>query len=245
MGVLVLALLVWFHIPNRATASPGSDTKPKLIFFLTDDLDVDYPNQTWIDHYPRLKALLADRGTTFRNSFVSLPLCCPSRTSILRGQYAHNTTIFGLAPPVGWFADVHARGLEQSTIATWLQTAGYRTILLGKYQNGYGTTEVGPTYVPPGRDEWYAGVSNAACDQFNYALNESGHVVHYGDSAEDDLQDVLRDKALAFLAQNTGDEHRRPFVMNFSAYSPRLLAPVAPRHADIFPNILAPPASQL
>lgn len=240
LGVLALVLLLGLHIPDQASASPKPVKKPNIIFFLTDDLDVEYPDQTWIEHYPRLKTLLADRGMTFRNSFVSLSLCCPSRTSILRGQYAHNTTIFGIVPPDGGFADVHARGLEQSTIATWLQAAGYRTLLLGKYLNGYGTTDVGPTYVPPGWDEWYAGVSDAAYDQFNYALNENGRVVHYGDRAEDYLQDILRDRALAFLAQRAGDAHRRPFFMYFSTYSPHLPAPPAPRHADMFPNILAP-----
>ena len=35
-------------------------------------------------------SLLAAHGTTFRNSYVSYPLCCPSRATFLTGQYAHN-----------------------------------------------------------------------------------------------------------------------------------------------------------
>lgn len=240
MALQALVLLMGFFLPNEAAAGPPADSRPNIIFFLTDDLDVEYPNDAWITHYPRLKGMLSDRGETFRNAFVSLSFCCPSRTSILRGQYAHNTTIYGIAPPDGGFADVYARGLEQSTIATWLQAAGYRTVLLGKYLNGYGTTEIGPTYVPPGWNEWYAGVSDAAYSQFNYDLNENGRVVHYGSNADDYLQDVLRGRAIDFLSRRAAGTDRQPFFMYFASYSPHLPAPSAPRHADKFLNIRAP-----
>src|SRR6516162_5462756 len=45
--------------------------RPNIIFILTDDLDTEYPNGTWIEHFPRLKSLLADQGTTLKNFFVS------------------------------------------------------------------------------------------------------------------------------------------------------------------------------
>jgi N-acetylglucosamine-6-sulfatase len=35
-------------------------------------------------------------------------------------------------------------GAENSTVATWLQDAGYQTALIGKYLNGYEGT-----YIPP------------------------------------------------------------------------------------------------
>ena len=43
---------------------------------------------------PQVKSAIADRGVSFSNYFVNISLCCPSRTSILRGQYAHNTEVF-------------------------------------------------------------------------------------------------------------------------------------------------------
>ena len=63
---------------------------------------------------------------------------------------------------------------HESTIATWLREAGYRTVLLGKYLNGYPMT----TYVPPGWDEWYAVAGGVSF--FNYSLNENGQLVRYG-----------------------------------------------------------------
>ena len=86
----------------------------------------------FLAYTPRVKAQLIDSGTTFENGFVTDPLCCPSRASILRGQYVHNHTIKGNAAP-----DAHDRfrdlGLENSTVAMWLHDGGYRTALIGKY----------------------------------------------------------------------------------------------------------------
>ena len=44
-------------------------------------------------YLPRTRALLGAHGTTFDDYFVSNSLCCPSRTTTLRGQYAHNTGV--------------------------------------------------------------------------------------------------------------------------------------------------------
>lgn len=209
---------------------------PNIVFILTDDLDTEYPEGTWIDHYPRLKALLADQGTTFENFFVSLSLCCPSRSSILRGQYAHNTQIFTNGGAGGGFQKAHDLGLENSTFATWLQDAGYRTVLLGKYLNGY-PGNLGKDYVPPGWDEWYSGERNQYL-QFNYELNENGTIVEYGDAPEDYLQDVITGKAVDFIERTT--EAGRPFMMWMPPYSPHQPATFAPRHAQDFEGVQAP-----
>ena len=43
---------------------------------------------------PNVQSLKA-KGLTFTNAFNVYPLCCPSRAIIQRGQYAHNTQVFG------------------------------------------------------------------------------------------------------------------------------------------------------
>ncbi len=240
MLLATLATLLFATTTHQAWAAGSPpDTRPNFILLLTDDLDIESPDHAWLDHYPKLKAFMADAGTTFRNAFVSLSVCCPSRTTILRGQYAHNTGIYRIVPPDGGFEDVYAKGLEQSTVATWLHRAGYRTALLGKYLNGYPSTDVGPNYVPPGWDEWYAG-QEGAYNQFNYDLNENGKINHYGNQPGDYLQDVLRDRALDFLARNADSGTRRPFFMYFATYSPHTPARPAPRHAKLFSDLSAP-----
>jgi arylsulfatase A-like enzyme len=208
-----------------ASAPAWADLKPNIVFIMADDLD--YERGNW-NRYPNLRAL-ASQGLTFRNHFVSNGLCCPSRASILRGQYCHNTGIFTNEGPHGGFATFRRLGRETSTVGTWLRAAGYRTVLMGKYFNGYEPT----SSKPPGWTMWYVG-GKAGYNQFNYDLNENGTIVHYGSAPADYLQDVLRDKALSFIHGSS------PFFLMMWSYTPHGPSPAAPRHIGTFPKVQAP-----
>jgi N-acetylglucosamine-6-sulfatase len=119
--------------------------KPNIVFVLTDDQFSGTENAM-----PNLKADVTSQGTKFTNMTSTFPLCCPGRATIMRGQYAHNTKIYGNSLPLGGWEKFEARGEHKSTVATWLDDAGYQTGLFGKYMNNY--TE---TYIPPGWDRWY------------------------------------------------------------------------------------------
>jgi N-acetylglucosamine-6-sulfatase len=121
-------------------------TKPNIIFVLTDD---QFPGTE--NEMPALKNNITSQGVKFTNMTSTFPLCCPARATILRGQYAHNTHIYGNSLPLGGWEKFSNQGLQNSTIATWLHDAGYRTGLFGKYLNDY--TAPG---IPPGWDRWYA-----------------------------------------------------------------------------------------
>ena len=86
---------------------------------------------------PAMKALEAE-GTTFTNYVVSDSLCCPSRTTIFRGQYVHNHHVVSndQASGGGWpvFRD---QGYPKDCLPVWLHKAGVRTGLVGKYLNQF------------------------------------------------------------------------------------------------------------
>ena len=55
-------------------------------------------------YMPKTNALLGKGGVTFQNNFVSYSLCCPSRATLLTGQYAHNHDIRGNTLPAGGYS---------------------------------------------------------------------------------------------------------------------------------------------
>ena len=96
------------------------------------------------------QSMLVAHGVNFTNAFVVDPLCCPSRAAILKGAYAHSTGVYNNEGPYSPFVVFD----DRSTVATWLQGAGYRTALIGKYFNAYDESRA--AYVPPGWDRWVA-----------------------------------------------------------------------------------------
>src|SRR3546814_12561404 len=98
---------------------------------------------------PKTKALIEDQGVAFENYFVTYSFCCPSRATLLRGQYSHNHRIQGNVLPTGGALKFRALGHDKSTIATWLQAAGYRTGLIGNYMHAAAPRE---GQGPPGRE---------------------------------------------------------------------------------------------
>ncbi len=111
-----------------ATAAPN---KPDIVVIVTDDMrDSDW------QALPKTKQLLAD-GTVFPNYFTTTPLCCPSRSSMLTGLYAHNHGVRTNYLPQRGASVVRKVGEVEQTVAVWLQAAGYYSGLVGKYLNGY------------------------------------------------------------------------------------------------------------
>ena len=86
---------------------------------------------------PNVQRLLAAQGVAFSSAFATTSLCCPARTTVLRGQYVHNHTVLSNGGPQGGFPKFYQTGFEASTLATWLQDKGYETALMGKYLNSY------------------------------------------------------------------------------------------------------------
>ena len=207
---------------------------PNVVLVLADDLAQGDINPRTLEHMPNLRTLM-EEGTTFDNSFVTNSLCCPSRATILRGQYVHNHGILHNEGSLGGAERFHSSGADASTMGTWAEERGYRTAFFGKYMNGYGGT-----YVPPGWDEWRALSGNFLSDD----LSENGRVVSY-DHDRYHLDDVLAEKASAYARRADLPEPpfftaERPFLMWVGTKAPHQPATPAPRHEDAYPD-LSPP----
>jgi N-acetylglucosamine-6-sulfatase len=154
---LVVLLLLAGPVPAGSAraptmAAPGNVTgPPNVIVVLTDDLDV----ALWSE----LSLRNTIGGRAFANAFVTSPLCCPSRASLLTGLYTHHHGVWATNPPMGGLHTALQNDLEQSTLPVWLQRAGYRTGFMGRYLVGYGWRDSPPSYVPPGWDAWIGRVS--------------------------------------------------------------------------------------
>ena len=208
---------------------------PNIIVIPTDDLAAWDLSPRMVERMPNLKKEMVEGGTTFENSFVTNSVCCPSRATILRGQYAHNHQVLTNAPPLGGAERFRISGGDASTAATWLQEDGYRTSFFGKYLNAYYGD-----YVPPGWDEWY-GISG---NFLSNSLNENGAVINY-DPDDYHLDDVLSEKASDYVERTAGADPPffttdRPFLMWLGTKAPHQPATPAPRHADTLKDLELP-----
>ncbi|HEX7245916.1 MAG TPA: sulfatase [Solirubrobacterales bacterium] len=190
LAAAVLALLCLLALGARwRGAEAATPQPPSFLVIQTDDQTLDSLYATFrepaIRAMPNTLDLIAKRGETFNDYYVSYPLCCPSRVSLLTGRYAHNTGVKGNIQPNGGYFGFSFRGAYTHNLATWLQGAGYRTIHVGKFLNGYGDEPYSNgTEVPPGWSAWHT-VLNADTDHYyyGYRLNNNGTVEGpYGDS---------------------------------------------------------------
>ena len=224
-ATVVAGALVLTGVPARAV-DPAPAPPPHLVLVLLDDQDAT--TSPYWDALPRTRALLADRGLTFTNAFAPTPICCPARGTLLTGKYGHNTGVLTNGGPQGGFETFRSRGNEERALPVRLSDAGYRTMLVGKYMNGY---ESDPTHVPPGWTEWYGAADNLFYLGYNYKLNENGTLVQYGQAEADYSTDVVARKTLDFIERSETDDER-PFFAYVASTAPHLPLGPAPRHAS-------------
>jgi len=227
-----LAGLAGLRCAGAPQPAPAARARPSIVVIVADDLDARS-----VERMPRVAALLAEQGVRFDDSFATLPLCAPSRVSLLTGRYAHNHGVRHNGGDGGGFAELRRGGGEAATVATWLKAAGYRTALLGKYLNGYPSGD--PGYVARGWDEWHAVYSDQGSNTyFGYSVSENGHATTRGTAAADYETDVLAAKAAELIARWSADE--RPFFLYVAPPAPHLPAIPAPRHASALEGVQAP-----
>jgi N-acetylglucosamine-6-sulfatase len=211
--VVGVAIAVGASVAPVAPSTADAEGLPNVVVILTDDHRWDQ-----IDRMPILQSELVGKGTDFRNAFLTNALCCPSRATYLTGTYSHTNGVYTNGGKHGGFA----RFRDSSTVATWLDAAGYRTGYVGKYFNLYKNAG----YIPPGWDTWHAFVGTPG--YFNYTLTHDGVAQSYGSAASDYSTDVLARSADAFIRSA---DPGAPLFLYFAPYAPHGPLTPAPRYS--------------
>jgi arylsulfatase A-like enzyme len=202
---------------DKDAVTRGNPARPNIVFILADDMRKDD-----LAYMPKTRSLLEDGGMSFEDAFVSNPLCAPSRSTIMRGQYSHNSGVWSNVPPNGGWEGYRSQGNEEDNIATRLHNAGYSTALLGKYFNHYdGRT------VPPGWDDWFV---TSTFEYYNFEVNDNGTLRHFGSG--DYQTDALRDRARQFIGASLA--RGTPFFAYVAPIAPHEPATPAPRDQHDF-----------
>jgi N-acetylglucosamine-6-sulfatase len=192
-----------------------------------------------------VNSLIAAEGTKFDQAIDSFPLCCPSRATNLTGQYAHNHGVLHNNPPFGGFLQLDST----STMPVWLQAAGYRTMHVGRYLNGY-EAKYG---IPPGYTDWIGLPHSAAFNYVSWKAFDHGVIKSYPDAEHpgEYLTDFETRKAVELIDQASPGE--TPFYLSLWYTAPhrgnprdpddpvRPLTPSpAARHRDAYAGVRMP-----
>jgi arylsulfatase A-like enzyme len=220
-AVAVGAVAVAAFLPFREGVD--DDDRWNVVVVVTDDQTVES-----LPHMPYLRGVSADpddHWVVFPNAFANTPLCCPSRATLLTGRYAHEHGV--LTNEDGLRLD------EETTVAAWLDEAGYHNGLVGKYLNQYPFGR--EPFVPAGWDRWWAKEQGSGASvYYDYTLIQQDVAASYGSDPEDYLTDVLAAAAVRFLAEAPDDE---PFLLWFAPTAPHPPWTPAPRHEGAFANL--------
>ena len=172
-GGLALATATQPLKGTAAAARHREGPRPNIVVVMTDDQAL---SQVGPQYMPNVTRLLQDQGTTFRNAFLTTPLCAPSRAALLTGQYGHNNGVL-------WNA-YHALREKRNVLPVWLHRAGYVTAHVGKFLNRY-QHEGQRTAVAAGWDQWYTQLDTSQDTYYDWDLSKNGKRIHYGNRPGD------------------------------------------------------------
>lgn len=192
--------------------------RPNIVFILADDLgnadlgyrgsDIKTPN---IDK-------LAIEGVRCE-SFYGMPVCTPSRASLMTGRYAMR---YGLQTLVIFPSHKYGLPADERTLPQALKGAGYSTFMTGKWHLGHADRKFWPQN--RGFDHFYGNLVG----EVDYFTKERGGLVDWQRNGEFFKEDgyfttLIGDEAVKLIQSQDGS---KPFFLYFAS-----LAPHAPYQA--------------
>ena len=224
-GICLAAVAFTAAGPAASSGAPATPKRPNVIVVLTDDQSVAELSERTM---PETVEALGDAGTTFTNSVVSSPLCCPSRAGFLTGQYPHNSGVIDNEPGYAALID------KSSIIYSWLQAAGYRTGHAGRFLLNYDQpAPLGQVYdtdagfaAPPGVEDWYGYVGSQTL-YLGATFSDNGTPVVAGTGKPGYSTRMINRAAVDFVRGAEADP--RPFFLMVAQLAPHSSNLTAPR----------------
>lgn len=231
--LFAILLLAGYPMRSDAQKEKNAAERPNIVIILADDMGYSdigcYGGEI---HTPNIDKL-AEGGMRFR-SFYNAGRCCPTRASLLTGQYPHDA---GMGHMVSYADEPITPGpyqgflrTDRPTIAEVLHEAGYSTYMAGKWHVGER-----PEHWPRKRGfDRYFGLISGASSYYELVDEKRRRVMVRDDEVWNPpaagfyMTDAFTDTALTFVNEHYADPHtsNRPFLL-YLAYT----APHWPLHA--------------
>ncbi len=223
-GLVALLSLAAYSEPTPGLER-GATTPPNILLIFVDDLgynDVSYNGATEIET-PNIDRL-AEEGVAFSNGYVAHPTCGPSRAGLLTGRHPAR---FGMETNLAYapFDEQYGLPVAETTIAAYLQDAGYRTGLVGKWQLG-----AAPPFHPLNRGfDYFYGFLGGEHDYFTVDTTRPGFAylpLNDNRSAtgfDGYLTDALTDRAVEFVNDDANEDNAaapKPFFLYLAYNAP-------------------------
>jgi arylsulfatase A-like enzyme len=186
-----------------AVASAVDARRPNIVLILADDMGFSdigcYGSEI---HTPNLDAL-AQRGIRFTH-FHNTARCCPSRASLLTGLYPHQAGMGHMVdspkPFPGYAGDLNPHCV---TIAEALRSAGYHTLMSGKWH---------VTPISKAKNNWplqrgfekFYGIIGGGGDYFNPATLTRDNEAIEPDKKDYYFTDEVADNAVRYIGDYAG-----------------------------------------
>ncbi|MFL5893365.1 MAG: sulfatase [Solirubrobacterales bacterium] len=213
IGLLVLLATILFSsvspVAGSTPSSAGpSSGQPNVVVIQVDDQTARQFKNKFM---PKTMRLLTRRGSRFSDYIATTPQCCPSRASLLTGQYAHNNGVTSNGRGYPGLRD------KDNVLPVWLQQAGYNTIHVGKFLNGYWKFVDRPADVAPGWTDWRT-VVGGRFGYYDYFISRNGQWHHYGKHKRDYITRVLTRSAVNAIDRYAPDA--APFYLQLDEHAP-------------------------
>lgn len=225
--ILLVSIFIFLISCNIETEKDLKNKRPNIILILSDDMgysdiapyggEIDTPNLT----------SLAKDGLKF-TQFYNAARCCPTRASLLTGNYPHEAGVGHMTNPPN---DIngHNYGVPEYqgklssnvvTIAEVLRSSGYSTLMSGKWHLSFFDKNQWP--IQRGFDKFYGFISGAG----NYFKPEAPRQIFEGNNVikindeEYYTTDAFTNKAIEFIDLSKSENQEKPFFLYLSYNAP-------------------------